>query len=38
LTSATMTGKKNTTYSMTVSAVTKSGRKTTWKGPQVRTP
>lgn len=35
---ATLTGKKNTTYSITVSAVTKSGKKTTWKGPQVRTP
>ena len=36
--SPTLTGKKKTTYSMTVTAVTKSGKKTTWKGPQVKTP
>ena len=34
----TLTGKKKTSYSMTVTAVTKSGKKTTWKGPQVKTP
>ena len=33
----TLTGKKKTSYSMTVTAVTKSGKKTTWKGPQVKT-
>jgi hypothetical protein len=33
----TLTGKKKTTYSMTVTAVTKSGKKTTWKGPKVKT-
>jgi hypothetical protein len=32
-----LTGKKKTSYSMTVTAVTKSGKKTTWKGPQVKT-
>jgi hypothetical protein len=32
----TLTGKKKTSYSMTVTAVTKSGKKTTWKGPQVK--
>jgi hypothetical protein len=35
--SPTLTGKKKTTYSMTVTAVTKSGKKTTWKGPRVKT-
>jgi hypothetical protein len=33
----TLTGKKKTSYSMTVTAVTKSGKKTTWKGPKVKT-
>jgi hypothetical protein len=32
----TLTGKKKTSYSMTVTAVTKSGKKTTWKGPKVK--
>jgi hypothetical protein len=31
-----LTGKKKTSYSMTVTAVTKSGKKTTWKGPKVK--
>ena len=35
--SPTLTGKKKTTYSMTVTAITKSGKKTSWKGPQVKT-
>jgi hypothetical protein len=35
--SPTLTGKKETSYSMTVTAVTKSGKKTTWKGPRVKT-
>jgi hypothetical protein len=35
--SPTLKGKKKTTYSMTVAAVTKSGKKTTWRGPQVKT-
>jgi hypothetical protein len=35
--SPTLTGKKKTSYSMTVTAVTKSGKKTTWKGPRVKT-
>ena len=33
----TLSGKSKTSYSMTVTAVTKSGKKTTWKGPQVKT-
>ena len=32
----TLTGKAKNSYSMTVTAVTKSGKKTTWKGPQVK--
>jgi hypothetical protein len=32
----TLTGKAKNFYSMTVTAVTKSGKKTTWKGPQVK--
>ena len=35
--SPTLKGKKKTSYSMTVTAVTKSGKKTTWKGPRVET-
>lgn len=35
--SPTLTGKKKTTYTMTVTAITKSGKKTSWKGPRVKT-
>ena len=36
--SPTLTGKKKTSYSMTVTSVTRSGKKTTWNGPQIKTP
>lgn len=35
--SPTLTGKKKTTYTMTVTAITKSGKKSSWKGPRVKT-
>ena len=33
----TLTGKKKVTYTLTVTAVTKGGKKTLWKGPNVKT-
>ena len=33
----TLTGKKKVTYTLTVTAVTKGGKKTSWKGPNVKT-